>query len=332
MLGIPLAGAEVCSGFVRRAVVSAMHSAFAPSIPPAFVREPALALQVAHSEGDPLPTDVEEWLEDTLEAGQVQVPVLEMVASRLLQLCLDPEGDLRHIASELALDPSLTAEVLRLANSAAFGVRSPITTIDRAVAQLGSVRIRDIALVVACKDNVFSASEFSRLMKELYRHSVATAFYARHVAAKQGMDRGTAFVCGLLHDVGWPVVLQLLDRYEREEGLELRPAVKLKAAARYHERAGLVVARRLPIAELKIALSEHHRPKAEAPPAATVALAKILAQPIASWDALTKLPEDIDELIELSEEVGLDLDFEAAKDLFEQHSSVAQVVLAFAGE
>lgn len=309
-----------------------MHSAFAPSVPPAFVREPMLALQVAQSEGDPLPTDAEEWLEDILELGQIQVPVLDAVASRLLQLCLDSESDLRQIASELALDPSLTAEVLRLANSAAFGTRVAITTIDRAVAQLGSVRIRDIALVVACKDNVFTAGEFAGLMKELYRHSVATAFYARHVAAKQGIDRGTAFVCGLLHDVGWPVVLQLLDRYEREEGHKLGAAAKLKAAARYHERAGLVVSRKLPIPNLKIALSEHHRPNSGVPAAASVALAKVLAQPIAGWDALASLPDDVEGLIVLAHELGVSIDFEAAKDLFEQHGSVAQVVVAFAGE
>ncbi|MCA9639205.1 MAG: hypothetical protein KC492_00890 [Myxococcales bacterium] len=66
--------------------------------------------------------------------------------------------------------------------------------------------------------------------------------------------------------------------------------------------------------------------------AASVALAKVLATPIAGWDAITSLPSDVEGLIVLAHEVGVPLDMDAATDLFEQHSSVAQVVVAFAGD
>ena len=74
---------------------------------------------------------------DTVIEAIRRVPLLSPSASRLLELTADPEHDLGEVIDVVKCDATLTAHVLRVVNSAAFGLLNKVESIDRAVAYLG---------------------------------------------------------------------------------------------------------------------------------------------------------------------------------------------------
>jgi putative nucleotidyltransferase with HDIG domain len=136
-------------------------------------------------------------------ARRVQdLPSLPVVVMELLA-CVGQEGlDLQVLAGKLALDQSLSAKTLRLANSSFYGMPTRVTTIQQAVAVLGVHNVR--TLVTACSitgsfSNV-AGSGFD--LPGFWRHSVGTASCARALARPLRQNPDTAFIAGLLHDLG----------------------------------------------------------------------------------------------------------------------------------
>ena len=137
------------------------------------------------------------------------LPTLPAVAIRLLNLTADPNSTVEEVIQHLRSDQSLTAKILSLAGSAAMGVRTPVTTLDKAVPLLGFSAVRSIVLatsVFECfgKDQdenggrVFDRTEF-------WKHALAVACAARRLArirATPNVVPEDAFVAGLLHDLG----------------------------------------------------------------------------------------------------------------------------------
>lgn len=110
-------------------------------------------------------------------------------------------------AQVIQQDPSLTARLLRLANSPLIGVRGTVDTITRAVTLVGTQRLYNLALAVS------AVSSFSRLSGDLvnmhtfWKHSVFTGLLAKGMAgACNVLHPERMFVAGLLHDVGFLVL------------------------------------------------------------------------------------------------------------------------------
>jgi HD-like signal output (HDOD) protein len=141
-------------------------------------------------------------------AGLVSLPE---VVVRINALVDDPKSSAEDIGRAVQQDPSLTARVLRLANSAMFGMQRKVDTVSRAVAVLGTRQIRDLTLGLS------AARAFDRIpnrlvsMASFWHHSVLCAIAARAVAGECPRGRpDSAFVGGLLHDVGQLVMFNKL--------------------------------------------------------------------------------------------------------------------------
>jgi putative nucleotidyltransferase with HDIG domain len=137
------------------------------------------------------------------------LPTLPAVAVRLLEVSGAADSDAQDVIKLLRGDQSLTARVLSVAASAAFAVREPVTTLERAVPLIGLAGVRSIVLaasVFECfgkqpadsHDAVFDRIEF-------WKHALAVACAARHLAGMRRelrVDPEDAYVAGLLHDLG----------------------------------------------------------------------------------------------------------------------------------
>jgi len=141
------------------------------------------------------------------------LPSLSAVVVELLSSMEASDVDVHVLGAKIALDQSLAAKTLRLANSSFYGVASQVTSIDRAIAVLGFHSIR--TLVTACAvTGSFPASDAGDFdFKGFWRHSVATAACARLLAAHLKLNPETAFTAGLLHDIG---SLVLVTRFPAE--------------------------------------------------------------------------------------------------------------------
>lgn len=144
------------------------------------------------------------------------LPSLSAVVVELLSSIDDEDIDVHALGNKIALDQSLTAKTLRLANSSFYGMSSKVTSIHQAIAVLGFHSIR--TLVTACAvTGGFPASPGSNFdFKSFWRHSVGTAVCAKILAAQRKLNPDAAFTAGLLHDIGTLVLAtRLPDEYAR---------------------------------------------------------------------------------------------------------------------
>ena len=137
--------------------------------------------------------------------GASRLPVLPKVTIRLLNTLDSPDVSAKEIAEIIEAEPSLTARLLKLANSSFYGQRGRISHIRSAVTVLGSKTIRSFALAVwthTLQTQARNADEL-RLLAPLLAHGLAAAVAARMLADRVDPGRGEdSFMAGLLHDIG----------------------------------------------------------------------------------------------------------------------------------
>ena len=135
-----------------------------------------------------------------LDAGEL--PTLPDVAMRVLKLAGDDDANTRELERVLQRDQGLAARVLRLSNSAHFGMRQTVSTLSQAVVLLGLRRLRSVVLA-ACTESLCRSQRSSFKDRILWQHSVATGVAARVLAERVAPSSAEeAFVGGLLHDIG----------------------------------------------------------------------------------------------------------------------------------
>jgi HD-like signal output (HDOD) protein len=132
-------------------------------------------------------------------------------APRILALLCNPAVNAAEVATVMSREPGLSLRVLRVANSAYYGLTRSISTIDRALVLLGLDAVRGIAAAACLDRTVRRASENAPLdMDALVRHSLATAVAAEALASIRHRPLAPeAFIAGLLHNLGVTVQLRL---------------------------------------------------------------------------------------------------------------------------
>lgn len=187
--------------------------------------------------------------------------------TRLLQAVGEGDADqqFRLLTDLLHSDPALAARTMKVANSAFYGGVRSIASIDRAMTVLGSMAVIGIAMAASLDGSIRGlGSEHAAVLSELRRHSLATAVAARRLVQRSGTDLGgaeSAFVLGLLHDIGHLVSLQL----QRDAQLPYaRPAVANATATGpepEHDLLGAALLEQWQLpAELTEAVRSHHLP------------------------------------------------------------------------
>jgi len=217
-----------------------------------------------------LPKGISDEHARLLRLGLEQLPPLAPVAARLLQLTLSEHTDAQDLVEVIQTDQSLSGRLLKLVNSAASGLREPITSVPRATVLLGFAAVRSCALSAKCFDALKgwqSPSCFDQ--SSFWKHSIAVACASRTLAGHvRGLEPEEAFTAGLLHDVGrLALAYALPGQFEEIQQHAVRSALAshLKAERDVvgvtHARLGGLVAEQwgLP-AVLKNATVLHHTP------------------------------------------------------------------------
>lgn len=141
---------------------------------------------------------------EELTASVREIPALPAVTTRVLQLTDDPQSTVRDLNDLIAQDQSLTAKVLRLANSAYYGFQRRISSVSEAIVLLGFSTIRSLVLAASVYNLLGRPLEGYALEPgELWKHSQACAMTARLLAQKVKYRYvEQAYTAGLLHDIG----------------------------------------------------------------------------------------------------------------------------------
>jgi putative nucleotidyltransferase with HDIG domain len=132
--------------------------------------------------------------------GIRDLPTLPVVAQKVLSLAEDDAAEMEKLADIISRDQALAARVLSLANSAYYGHRAKISTIQRAMVVIGMNMLKQISLsVIVCG----TVGRGGRDRAEFWKHSLGTATASSIIAKRAGIkDADVCFMAGLLHDVG----------------------------------------------------------------------------------------------------------------------------------
>ena len=226
--------------------------------------------------------------------------------TRLLRLMNDNAFEMTDLVETLTHDPTLAGDVLGRANSTASGSRRHIGDLREAVTRIGTREVVAIAMRRAVKSQFNVALPAHGLdADDLWRHSVTTAFFTKEIARSRRRNVETAFLCGLLHDVGKVVLLGSLTPAD----LGAPEAELVAALDEHHVSAGLLLAEewRLP-APVVESIRWHHEPASaqlHADVAMTVCFADQLSHHVAPG-SLAPAPTE-DELRSHDVLVGLNL-------------------------
>lgn len=149
---------------------------------------------------------------DQVAAAVAAVPAFSAAVRRVMDACDDPDSSVQDVADALLADQGLTANVLRLANSAHYGHGRRINTVTEAVLLVGFTSIRSLA-ITSHTSKVLSRPlpGYAMGRGDLWRHSMSVAFVSRRLAAEtRSAPMEVAFVAGLLHDVGKVILSDLM--------------------------------------------------------------------------------------------------------------------------
>ena len=156
-----------------------------------------------------------------VEAGSYRVPLLPEVASQVVALSAQADVDASKLSALIHRDPSLAGQILRVANSAAYAPRMPIVSLQQAVARLGLTVINEIAFATSLQSGTFQVPGHESDLKQLWRHAVASGAWGKEVARLRRTNVESAFLCGLLHGVGRPALLQIAVDVARATNIRL---------------------------------------------------------------------------------------------------------------
>src|SRR3954463_5015009 len=129
-----------------------------------------------------VPAAIRSELESKLSTGSLELPLLPGVAMEITSAAAREDVDTRTIADMLKRDAALSAHVLRIVNSPVYSPRAQIVSLQQAGARGGAIKIREIALVIACRTGVFKAKGYEQQIDEVFKHSIATALFAQEIA------------------------------------------------------------------------------------------------------------------------------------------------------
>jgi len=217
-----------------------------------------------------MPVDLEDS-RLTKETVLANIPAFPPIVLRVLGLLSADRPDMVPLVREIGSDATLSAQVLRMANSPLFGLAAQVDTVHRAVVTLGFVRVQSLVLAVATRSYMQAALR-TEAMSKCWRHALASAVLCRELAQAAGLPRDRAYSFGLLHDIGRLGLLVAYPHdYDRLLDTADRDAVSLldlekKRFGMDHCEAGrrLVEDWGLP-PEFRVIAGRHHDPPSGAP-------------------------------------------------------------------
>lgn len=139
-----------------------------------------------------------------------ELPEVPQTAMRAIQLLNDPDTDVGKLAEVISSDQALTAKVLRLCNSAFYGLSRKVTTISEAVMIVGFSSVKSLVLMITTQSTLNKGLLGYKLNAgEFWEHSIASAEISRSLALNlKHHEPEECFIAGLIHDIGKIVLNQ----------------------------------------------------------------------------------------------------------------------------
>ena len=201
---------------------------------------------------DPKPSDDSTSIIQTVTREISHIATLPEVTLKIIRLVEDPDSTAQDLNNVISNDPALGARILKVVNSAFYGLPGQIGSTNRAIVLLGLNAVKNIA-VAASLTKLFRGGQIcpSFSARDLWEHSIAVGSCTRLLATKSGLSLpDEAFLAGLIHDIGIMVEIQarrpqfaeVMERTEKDPNLKFRAAETAIIGAN-HEQFGAELCR-----------------------------------------------------------------------------------------
>jgi HD-like signal output (HDOD) protein len=157
-----------------------------------------------------------------IAAAVAYLPPVSVVLQRILKVLGDPHAPIEDIGRLVRAETGLATQVLRTANSAFFGLPSPVMSIDEAIQRLGIAEINRLVTVLGSRQLFLHPLRVYGLPAEvLWGHTLTVAVCAETLAVYAEVDRNSAHLAGILHPIG----MIALERISAARKIKPRPAL-----------------------------------------------------------------------------------------------------------
>lgn len=148
--------------------------------------------------------DIEKRLPKTIQREIDSIPTLSDIVVKVIQLTRNPDATAKQLTDLISSDPGLTGNILKLCNSAYYGIPRVVSSLNQAIMYLGFHTIR--SLVITCSlSKLFNPTRriYGYEKDGLWKHTIACAMTSEMIAKQVRPEiYDTAYTAGLLHDVG----------------------------------------------------------------------------------------------------------------------------------
>lgn len=135
-----------------------------------------------------------------------KIPALPVTVTKILEICNNPNTSPIDLNRVISVDPVLMGRVLKLINSAYYGLSSQVTSLARAIIMLGINTVKNLALSTAVMESLSPRADSQALnMQGFWRHSLCVGVTSKLIAKARKVDSKELeeyFIAGLLHDMG----------------------------------------------------------------------------------------------------------------------------------
>lgn len=217
-----------------------------------------------------------------------ELPTLPDVVFRVNEVVNDPSTSATDLEKVISQDQAIAAKVLRLVNSAFYGLPGRVDTLSRAIPLLGFSTVRNLVMSLS----IFTATPITDFdMKQFWRHSFATSTAAKAIAQADSLPDGeSASLAGLIHDIGKVLLFQHFVKQVQavlkmvdDRGVSFIQAERSLYATDHAEIGGAIAEKWGFPPNLTAAIAHHHNPEPAGDLAdfvSIVASANVLTQPI----------------------------------------------------
>ena len=142
---------------------------------------------------------------------------LPEISLRVNELASDPNSSADEMGKVISQDPALVVRMLKIANSAYYGLSTEVETINRAISILGTNKIRDLVLSTSASQAFDGIPNDLITMQDFWHHSLYCGILAQILAKKsKKANADSIFIAGLLHDIGQLLMFNQLPEKSHE--------------------------------------------------------------------------------------------------------------------
>lgn len=273
--------------------------------------------------------NIQNLLQQLITEGNLDMPMLPKVAGEVIVLTQDENSDMHKLADLIQKDQSLASRLMKIANSPAYCGINPMTSLQQAISRMGMKLIAEVALAASVGAKVFHVKGFEQEVTYLWRHALASSVWAKEIARMRRRNVESAFMCGLLHQIGKPVVLQTIVDLMKEHQLQLAKEEIQELIAEYYVAVGVKLGNDWDLPNTVVESIEYHQDYTQAPRALQEAMTSNAANQLATM-LLTGEPLQTENIMQDEVMEQLNLYEEDIQQFVDKRESILQVVEAMA--